>query len=513
MSNKLFNSVSGRSPQKNLFNLSHEKKLSLNMGELVPIFCQEVVPSDRFKLSSEILLRVAPLVSPIMHRVNVKLEAFFVPSRTLWDDWESFITGGPTGNDLPAFPYIDIAESRKQLFAKGTLSDYLGIAIPDQSASIIVNEKISALPFRAYQKIYNEYYRDQTLTPEVPFVTTGGALSGPEQEMIQELRRRSWEKDYFTSALPQPQRGGDVILPTDINYKTDVRAAAGTIQIGEDVNIGGTINPFHLKGKTSGAELQVENIEDIGTTITDFRRASRLQEWLEAMARGGSRYIEQMKTMFGVTSSDARLQRAEFLGSSVMPIQISEVLSTFNSETAENPVAGATMYGHGISAGSNFLFNKFFEEHGYIIVNLSVIPRSTYSSQGIPKMFQKFDKFEYYWPHFAHIGEQPILAKEIYYTGNAGDLAVPEVFGYTPRYAEYKFALSSVHGDFRDSLDYWHMSRTFTAPPPLNSEFIEADPTERIFAVTDPDVDKIYVQVYHNCTAVRPMPVFGTPHL
>ncbi|AXH75601.1 MAG: major capsid protein [Microviridae sp.] len=513
MSNKLFNSASAKAPQKNLFNLSHEKKLSLNMGELIPIMVQEVIPSDRFKLNSEVLLRVAPMVSPIMHRVNVKLEAFFVPTRTIYGEWEDFITGGVQGTSMPTFPTLQIQEATKPYFSQGKLPDYFGIPAIDVATTIVDSELISALPFRAYQKIYNEYYRDQTLSPEIPVTSDSIVDWTNEGQYLVKMRNRSWEKDYFTSALPQPQRGGDVILPTDINYKTDVRAASGSISIGEDVNMGGSINPFHLKGKTSGAELQIENIEDIGTTITEFRRASRLQEWLEAMARGGSRYIEQMKTMFGVTSSDARLQRAEFLGSASMPIQISEVLSTFNSETQENPVAGGTMYGHGITAGNNFLFNKFFEEHGYIIVMLSVIPKTSYASQGIPKMFQKFDKFEYYWPHFAHIGEQPIYAKELYYTGGAGDLAVPEVFGYTPRYAEYKFALSSVHGDFRKELDYWHMSRKFDAPPPLNHSFIEADPTQRIFAVTDPDVDKLYVQVYHNCLAVRPMPVFGTPHL
>jgi len=511
MSNKLFTSVSGKSPKKNVFNLSHEKKLSLNMGELVPIFCEEIVPSDRFKVTSEVLLRVAPLVSPIMHRVDVKLEFFFVPSRTIWDNWEKFITGGVDGKAANEFPYLHLTQSRKGNFQKGTLGDYFGIPIPNQTETVISEQKINALPFRAYQKIYNEYYRDQTLTPEIVFPLTDGYQLAADQNILTSLRKRSWAKDYFTSALPTAQRGGDVLLPleSDITYKNPALVKQS---VNDNPSIG------NLQGSSGTGELittsgpsyidQIESIEN-QTTITDFRRASRLQEWLEAMSRGGARYIEQMASMFGVRSSDARLQRAEFLGSASMPIQISEVLSTFdNTETA-----GATMYGHGITAGSSFIFNKFFEEHGYVIGLLSVLPKISYASQGIPKMFQKFDKFEYYWPHFAHIGEQPIANKELWYDGTQSPENEETTFGYTPRYAEYKFGRNSVHGDFRDQLDYWHMARIFDSPPALNANFIEADPTQRIFAVTDEIIDKLYVQVYHNVMAVRPMPVFGTPHL
>ncbi len=238
-------------------------------------------------------------------------------------------------------------------------------------------------------------------------------------------------------------------------------------------------------------------------TIIDLRNAFKLQEWLEKNARGGSRYIESIKSHFDVNSSDGRLQRPQYLGGGKSPVAISEVLQT--SAAAAQPTPQGNMAGHGIAVGANNSFSYRSEEHGYIIGIMSILPRTTYQ-QGIPKHFLKFDKFDYYWPEFAHIGEQPIINKELYYSGTSEDDAV---FGYTPRYAEYKFMNSSVHGTFRSSLDFWHMGRIFASRPSLNNSFVESDPTNRVFAVLSGE--KVYAHVFHRIKASRKMPFFGNP--
>ena len=247
-------------------------------------------------------------------------------------------------------------------------------------------------------------------------------------------------------------------------------------------------------------------------SINELRRAFRLQEWLERNARGGSRYIEVILAHFGVQSSDARLQRPEFLGGSATPMSISEVLQTSN--TAEGPTSAdetpqGNMAGHAVSVGSSNRVAYKCEEHGYIIGIMSVMPKSAYQ-QGVPKHFTKFDKFDYFWPSFANIGEQAIQKKELY--NDITDGKNDETFGYTPRYAEYKYIPSTVHGEMRKSLDFWHMGRIFASRPELNQDFIEMDHTEvsRIFAV-EADSEDVYVYLHNHIKARRPMPYFGTP--
>ena len=256
-------------------------------------------------------------------------------------------------------------------------------------------------------------------------------------------------------------------------------------------------NSDHLFADLSGATA---------SSINDLRRAFRLQEWLERNARGGARYIEIITAHFGVRSSDARLQRPEFLGGSSTPITISEVLQT--SANASEPTPQGNMAGHGVSVGSSNYVSYRAEEHGYIIGIMSVMPKTAYQ-QGVPKHFKKLDKFDYYWPSFANIGEQPIYNEELYHQNNPSD---GEVFGYTPRYAEYKYIPSTVHGEFRTSLNFWHMGRIFSTKPTLNQDFIECDSAEveRVFNVLEGE-EHLYVYLHNEVKATRLMPYYGTP--
>lgn len=500
--NKLFNSVKLKKPKNNYFDLSHEKKLSMNMGELVPIYLQEVVPGDKFNVSTEMLIRLAPMIAPMMHRVNAYVHYFFVPNRLVWDNWQDFVTGGRTGMDASVLPKITFSGTLNIL--PGSLMDYMGMPITNGSVTIASDFVVSALPFRAYQLIFNEYYRDQNLSAPVD-IKKSDSVTVTERGLLTTLRKRAWEKDYFTSALPWTQRGAEVQMPNEPIYKdnslvyrsdTDTLAGGGTLASASD---GGLSHSVH-------GDVRIENIDGIDVTINELRTAARLQAWLERNALGGSRYIESIFAHFGVKVPDYRVQRPEYLGGGKTPIIVSEVLNT--SSTATEPQGN--MAGHGIGVGKSNSFRKSFTEHGYIIGIMSVLPRSAYQD-GIPRMFKKFDNLDYYFPEFANLGEQAIRNDEIYYGPGSGEAINGATWGYQSRYAEYKWQPDTVHGDFKTTMSYWHMGRIFSSLPPLNNSFIECDATHRIFAVTDTSVDKLYVQLYNNVKAIRPMPVFGTP--
>lgn len=514
----LFDKVRLRRPSRNKFDLSHEKKLSCRMGNLIPIMVQDIIPGDSFRVKSEIMLRMAPMLAPIMHRVNVYTHYFFVPNRLVWSEWEDFITGGREGISSPVAPTM----SMDDLFASGFLdvsglSDYMGL--PTLTAAPIVEVGVSALPFRAYQQIYDEYYRDQNLEASLAVSKASGPVVGAELGKLATIRQRAWEKDYFTSALPWAQRGPEVLMPIEGDATVNYIDQGGVLfhQDGTPIVTGGPLDAIPTTGdgafpriNGSTEPLNIRNIESVEfenstVTINEFRRSIRLQEWLEKNARGGARYVEQILSHFGVKSSDARLQRPEYLGGGRTPVMISEVLSTFQDPTgAGNPQAN--MAGHGASFGTTNGFKRSFEEHGYVIGIMSVIPRTAYQ-QGIPRHFSKFDKFDYFWPEFANLGEQEIKQQEIWYA----DSGVPsETFGYQSRYAEYKYACSSVHGTFRTNQAFWHMGRIFSSTPSLNEEFVMSDPTDRIFAVPEAQ-DKLYCHLYNRVDAIRPMPYFGTP--
>ncbi|AXH77557.1 MAG: major capsid protein [Microviridae sp.] len=511
----LFGSIQNFRPKKNKFDLSHEKKMSFKMGTLTPFLLQEVIPGDQFRVNTEMLMRLQPMLAPIFHRIRVKTDYFFVPNRLVWDNWQKFITGGEDGNDATVAPYflMEQAQIDAGYCQKGSLWDYMGLPTIEKLEPLTAELKVNALPFRAYQLIYNEYFRDENLVPKVNVTKTDGQDGNTGS--LTELQKRAWEKDYYTSALPWAQKGGAVTMPTDIQYKV-----GGTLLRdvgGAPVDPNGALTATGAGGDATSAtfqaansgNLQVENIDSIGTTINDLRVAVRLQEWLEKNARAGSRYIESILAHFGVLSSDARLQRPEYLGGNQNPIVISEVLSSYqNADDSGYPQGN--MSGHGIATGGNGGFKRRFEEHGFVIGIMTVLPRTAYQ-QGIAREWQRFDKLEYAWPSFAQLGEQEIKNSELYFdnagVNNAG------TFGYQSRYAEYKFKPSTVHGDFRDNLDYWHMGRKFAAQPVLNRSFIEADPTKRIFAVTDQTEDEILCQIYNRVDALRPLPYFNSPTL
>lgn len=494
-----------RKPRYNTFDLSHTKKLSANIGELTPVLCMDLVPGDTVRLSSAQMVRFAPLVAPVMHRFDVYLHYFFVPNRIMWPNWETFITGGREGDDTTVPPFFNLSAG----LSPGTLGDYLGL--PTHAAGT-TEMQVSAFPINGYERIFAEYYRDQNLQDFEPADLNDGGQLGAERYTSSPFNR-AWKKDYFTSALPWTQRGPEATIPLGGVSTFDIApdSAGSDFPQGSEIRVNTADKPgqIYVNATTPRTDL-IGEVDP--TSINDLRRAFRLQEFLEKNARGGARYTEVVLSHFGVRSSDARLQRPEFIGGSKTPIQISEVLQTSGSpsDTEYTPTPQGNMAGHGISVGGSQSFAYRAEEHGYLYAIMSVMPQPAYQ-QGIPKHFLRLDKLDYYWPSFANIGEQPIEDRELYWDPNGGVNNL-DVFGYTPRYAEYKYMPSTVHGDFRDTLDFWHAGRVFATKPGLNSQFIqcEASEVERIFAVTDGS-NKLWCQVAHNIKARRPMPYFGTP--
>lgn len=510
----IFNTIQLPRVKSNQFDLSHDVKMSFKMGALVPTSVIEALPGDVFEINVENLLRFAPLISPVMHKVRVTTHYFFVPNRLIWPNWEDFITGAA---EIEA-PYIPINSATGKVDEK-SLMDYLGYPTEELPATgQTIN--VSPMPIAAYLKIYDEYYRDQNLQDEefVPLVPGNNTTAYDTWKNAFPLKR-AWMHDYFTSALPFAQKGDAVQIPLTTQNDIPVEYQdTNTVALWRSVDTADPAAAGDLTvaagGYTRDGVSDEVNYDPAGTLTVDvqagatdintLRRAFRLQEWLERAARGGTRYVEQIFSNFDTKSSDARLQRPEYIGGSKQNMVISEVLAT--AETTAAGVSVGTMAGHGISVGGGNTFKYRAEEHGYVIGIINVQPDTAYQ-QGLHRSLSRFDRLDYAWPTFANIGEQEILNKELFLNNTAPD----GVFGYIPRYAEYKFMNSRVAGEMRSSLDFWHLGRIFSEAPELNELFIRCSPDTRIFAVEEPTVDHIYSHIFNNIRVRRKLPRFGTP--
>lgn len=498
---KLFNTVQGKRVKSSNFDLSHEHRLSADFGKLYPILVKEVLPGDTWNMKTELITRAAPMICPPYHRVYQYVHSFYVPIRLLWDGYEKFFSGDPTATAPPRIT--------TGVVGPGELSDHLGIP-PGTS---LVTNPVSALPYMAYNKIWNDYYRDQNLQEERKVKNLANS-----DFQDRTLAYRAWEKDYFTSALPFAQKFADIRIPVQ-----------NTVQWADpsrvDESPGGTNASGNLEADgqgrltAGGAPSILRNIEEIDTllNINDFRVAHRLQRWFETQARAGSRYFETLLGQFGVKTDDLRLSRPEYLGGSKSVINISEVLQT--SATSQTETPQGNMAGHGISVGDDGGFKKHFKEHGFIMSILSYRPVTAYH-QGLDKMWTRQDVFDYAWPELANLGEQEVLNQEIFVQGAHSDY---NVFGYQSRYAEYKYASGRVAGDMRPgrNRDEYTMTRHFGISgddnennPVLNSDFVTCKPTylnNRVFAAGKAGGDPFWTYVYFSIIARRPLPYYGTP--
>lgn len=475
--------------QRSKHSLSHYKLCTMDMGYLVPLTWYEALPGDTIQQATSALIRVSPLLSPVMHPVRVRIHHWFVPLRLIWEDFEDFITGGPDGTSVPEHPYKSLTT-----ISEGGIDDYLGIPPGNYSPNI----KYSALPLRAYTKIYNEHYRDQDLINEANCFTN----SGQDTDTPRILYKAAWEKDYFTTSRPWETKGDTVTIPmadtADIisagdgkptfddvtNTAIKLQTTAGSADAYFSQTAGGSGSEVTWNDPKLAADLSTAT----GIAINDLRLALAIQRYQEARAQYGSRYVEYLRYL-GVRSSDGRLSRPEYLGGGRQVIQFSEVLSTDGANTG-------SMKGHGISAMRTNRYRRFFEEHGIVMTLMSVIPKSIYT-EGVHRAFSRETKEDYFQRELQYIGEQEVYNREI----QAGHTSPDGIFGYQARYDEYRSIPSGIAGEFRSTLNHWHYAREFSGDVALNQSFIDATPTKRVNASTGTDC--LYVMANHSIQARR----------
>lgn len=522
---------------RSVFNRSHGHKTGIPVGKLIPFFVDEVLPGDTFNLKTAMLARLSTPIVPFMDNLYIRTFYFFVPNRLIWEHWEAMNgdqKSGPTASTDYLVPQASLANLKI-----GTIGDYFGLPVNIQN-----NIAVSELPLRAYALIWNEWFRDENLQNAKNIDPNTGRMYVGDQATSSVVPVGSLSylgdpapvakfHDYFTSALPWPQKGPGV----EISLGGSVPIVASIVSSGDGVpyfqqsgvgteadgQLGQTPSRMLITAPTSAQyklawkdpKLSVSGTVDLSEStpisINDLRQAFQIQKLYERDARGGTRYTEILRSHFGVVSPDARLQRPEYLGGGKTRINVNPVQQTSSTDESSGTPQG-NLAAYAVGFDSRHCFTKSFVEHGYIIGLVCVQSDLTYQ-QGLNRMWSRRARFDYYWPVFAHLGEQAILNKEIYMQGTPED---DEVFGYQERYAEYRFFPSMITGQLRSTsstpLDVWHLSEKFETLPKLNDVFIQdATPIERVVAVTDEP--PIILDAWFEMKCVRPMPVYSTPGL
>ena len=531
--------------QRSKFTRPSGHKTTFNAGNLIPIYVDEVLPGDTFKLKMSSVIRMSTPIYPVMDNANMDVYFFFVPNRLVWEHWKEFFGENNTTHwEQPVEYEVPQITAPKGGWEKDTIADYMGMPTK------IDNISVQALPFRAYCKIWNDWFRDQNLKDPAMIsmdeTTTLGANTGDYVTNAEKgalpLKVAKYH-DYFTAALPEPQKGPEVniggvggYVPVttrdEINNasKVNLKWYVGNPGTGNVLNYQIGINAQYTDGQRPGGGTPNSSTQSIqytepsnlwanlnaggtATSINALRQAFAIQRLYEKNARGGTRYIEIIKSHFGVQSPDARQQRSEYLGGTRVPINMDQVVQTSNS--GENTTPQGNTAAFSLTSFNESMFTKSFTEHGYIIGLTCIRTEHTYQ-QGIERFWSRKKMLDYYFPTLANLGEQAILNKEIYAQGNATD---DEAFGYQEAWAEYRYKPSRVSGAMRSNyqatLDAWHYADKYTSQPILSSEWIDETSAniDRTIAVQSATEDQFIADFYFACEATRPMPLYSIPGL